>query len=75
MPDGLADALVGDLGVQEDLEQLAEQDDRCVGAVGDVELALHERAPGLGVLCCDPVVKQVDDLIGHPGSGLGAERQ
>jgi hypothetical protein len=75
LPDGLADALVGDLGIQQDLKQLAEQHDRCVGAVGHVELALHESAAGLGVLRGDPVVEQVDDLVGHPGGSLGAERQ
>jgi hypothetical protein len=40
LPHGLADLRVRDFRVQEDLEQLAEQHDRCVGAVGDVELGL-----------------------------------
>jgi hypothetical protein len=55
----LADALVG---IEEDLEQFGEQHNRCVGALGDVELALHERAASLGVLRGDAVVEQVDDL-------------
>ncbi len=75
LPHGLADLRVGDLGVQQDLEQLAEQHDRCVGAVGDVELELDQRMARLGVLDADAVVEEVDDLVGNPCCGLGAARQ
>lgn len=75
LPDGLADLRIGDLGVQQDLEQLAEQHHRCVRAVGDVKLELDQRTPRLGVLDADPVVEEIDDLVGDPCCGLGAERQ
>ena len=75
LPDGMADLPIGYLRIQEDFEQLTEQHDRGVRAVGDVELELDQRATGLGVLDADTVVEQVDDLVGHARRGLGAERQ
>lgn len=75
LPDGLADLWIGNLGVQQDLEQLAEQHHGCVRAVGDVELELDQRPAGFGVLDADAVVEEVDDLVGYACRGLGAERQ
>lgn len=71
----MADLPIGDLGVQQNLKQLAQQHNRCVGAVGDVELELDQRPAGLGVLDADTVVEEVDDLICDPRGGLGTERQ
>ncbi len=75
LPDCLADLRIGDLGVQQDLEQLAEQHHRCVRAVGDVELELDERTARLGVLDANSVIEEIHDLVGDPCCGLGAERQ
>src|SRR5450755_3377826 len=75
VPHSLANLGVGDLRIEEDLEQLAEQDDRSVRAVRDAQLARYQRPAGLRVLCRDAIVEQVGDLIGHPGNGLSAERE
>lgn len=73
VPHNLANLGVGDLRIEEDLEQFAEQDDRGVRAVGDAQLPLYQRPAGLRVLCRDAIVEQVGDLIGHPRDGLSAE--
>jgi len=47
-----------ELRIQQGFEELAEQHDRGVRAVGDVELELDERVTGLRVLDADTVVKE-----------------
>jgi len=58
LPDGLANLRIGDLRIEEDFEQFAEQHDRGVRAVGDVELERDQRPAGLACWMPTPSSKR-----------------